>query len=352
MMRFGLIGYGLWGRHHARAIAQAPGATLAAIACRTPETAADACRDFPGVAVYLDHRELLARSDVDVVDVVVPNDLHATIGVAALEHGKDVLLEKPLAPTLAECDRLIATARRTGCVLSVGHELRLSSQWGGIKTLIDAGDLGDPRRALVSLFRFPYRPGSAGWRHQPSRIGSWIMEELVHHFDLLLWYFAGAGDPLSVVAAGQPAPPPGGVPAGTGPGGGWAMADNFSCLLRFPGDRHAVVAFTLAAFEYHLLVEIVGSEGAARGWWSGTLDRTREAAFELRVKRRGAAAPETLPVGPSGELVELEAQLRLAVTAFRERRALVPPEDARRAVAVCLAAEASLRQGREVAVSR
>lgn len=370
MMRFGLIGYGLWGRHHARAIAKAPGATLAAIACRTPESAAAARRDFPGVPVHLDHRELLDRPDVEVVDVVVPNDLHAAIGVAALEHGKDVLLEKPLAPTLAECDRLIVAARRTGRVLSVGHELRLSSQWGGLKTLIDAGDLGDPRRALVSLFRFPYRPGSGGWRHQPSRIGSWIMEELVHHFDLLLWYFAGAGDPIAVVAAGHPAPasalatPAGGVPgravpaaaasaapARAEPPGAWATADNFSCLLRFPGQRHAVVAFTLAAFEYHLLVEVVGAEGAARGWWSGTLDRTREAAFELRVKRRGAPAPETLPLGPSGELVELEAQLRLAVAAFSERRALVPPEDARRAVAVCLAAEASLREGREVAVS-
>lgn len=339
MMRFGLIGYGLWGRHHARAIAQAPGAALAAIACRTPDTAAAARRDFPGVPVHLDHRELLARPDVDVVDVVVPNDLHAAIGVAALEHGKDVLLEKPLAPTLAECDLLMAAARRTGRVLSVGHELRLSSQWGGLKTLIDAGDLGDPRRALVSLFRFPYRPGSGGWRHQPSRVGSWIMEELVHHFDLLLWYFAAAGDPIAVVAAG------------TAPSRGWAMADNFSCLLRFPGHRHAVVAFTLAAFEYHLLVEVVGSEGAARGWWSGTLDRTREAAFELRVKRRGASAPETLPLGPSGELVELEAQLRLAVAAFRERRPLVPAEDARRAVAVCLAAETSLREGHEVRVS-
>ena len=336
MMRFGLIGYGLWGRHHARAIAQAPGATLVAIACRSEATAATARQDFPDAEVYLGYRELLSRADVDVVDVVVPNDLHAEVGVAALERGKDVLLEKPLAPTLAECDRLIEVARRSGRVLSVGHELRLSSQWGGIKALIDAGDLGDPQSAVMNLFRFPYRPGSEAWRHDARRIGSWTTEELVHHFDLLLWYFAACGDPVSVVAAGQTR------------GGDAALAENFAAVLRFPGGRHAVVTQTLAGFEYHLVVEVVGTAGSARSWWSGSLDRSRRAAFELKVRRRGAPAPETIPLSASGELFELEEQLRRAVVAFGERRALVSAEEARKAVAVCLAAEQSLREGREL----
>jgi len=82
MMRFGLIGYGLFGRHHARAIAQAPGATLAAIACRSAETAEAAQKDYPEVVVERDYRALLSRRDVDAVDIVVPNDLHEEIGVA------------------------------------------------------------------------------------------------------------------------------------------------------------------------------------------------------------------------------------------------------------------------------
>jgi myo-inositol 2-dehydrogenase/D-chiro-inositol 1-dehydrogenase len=335
-LRFGLIGYGLWGRHHARAIVQAPGATLAAIACRTAETAAAAARDFPDVPVHRDYRELLARRDVDAVDVVVPNALHAEVGVAALEAGKDVLLEKPLAPTLEDCDRLIAFARRMGRVLTVGHELRLSHQWGAIKTLIDAGDLGELSSAVVSLFRFPYRPGSGGWRYEASQVGSWIMEELVHHFDLLLWYFARHGEPIAVSAVGH------------GRRGDPAMSDGVACTLRFPGGRYAVVALSLTGFEYHLTAEVVGTEGAVRGWWSGGLDRTREAAFELKVKRRGALAPETIPLAASGELFELEEQLRQVVSAFRERRALVPAEEARKAVAVCRAVEQSVREGREI----
>jgi myo-inositol 2-dehydrogenase/D-chiro-inositol 1-dehydrogenase len=338
-MRFGLIGYGLWGRHHARAIVQAPGATLAAIACRTEATAAAAADDFPGVPVHRDYRELLARADVDAVDVVVPNALHAEMGVAALEAGKDVLLEKPLAPTLEGCDRLIAAARRTGRVLTVGHELRLSHQWGAIKRLVDAGDVGDICSATMTLFRFPYRPGSGGWRYEAGQVGSWLMEELVHHFDLLLWYFARHGGPVTVRAVGH------------GRRGDAALSDGVACTLRFSGGRYAVVTLSLTGFEYHLTAEVIGTDGAIRGWWSGGLDRTREATFELKVKRGTSAAPESLPLTVSGELFELEEQLRQVVPALHERRALVSAEEARRAVAVCLAAEQSIREGRDIVIA-
>ena len=338
MMRFGLIGYGLFGRHHARAIAQAPGATLAAIACRTPETAEAARKDWPDAVIELDYRVLLARRDIDAVDIVVPNDLHEEIGVAALEAGKDVLLEKPLALTVAACDRLIETARRTGRVLSIGHELRLSEQWGVIKRLIDAGDLGDLRCVTFNLFRFPYRPGSGAWRHDPRRIGSWIMEELVHHFDLALWYFARWGDPVAVSAVG--------FSRGDDP----ALTEVLTATLQFRGGRYAAVTLTLTGFEYHLACDVIGAEGALRAWWSGGMDRTREADFGLTVQRRGASVPVAVPLARSGELFELEEQLRLCVGAFTERRALVSAEEARKAVAVCLAVEEALSEGREVVI--
>ena len=338
-LRFGLVGYGLWGRHHARAIANAPGATLGAIACRTPETAEAARRDWPDATVELDYRALLARGDIDAVDIVVPNDLHEEIGVAALEAGKDVLLEKPLAPTLAACDRLVATSRRTGRVLSVGHELRLSEQWGAIKRIIDADDLGDLRCVLFNLFRFPYRPGSGGWRHDPRRIGSWIMEELVHHFDLVLWYFARWGDPVAVSAVGFTR------------GGDPALAEVLTATLRFAGGRYAVVTLTLTGFEYHVACEVIGADGALRAWWSGGMDRTREADFGLTVRRRGTNAPDAVPLTVSGELSELEEQLRRTVGAFRERRALVSAEEAKKTVAVCLAVEQALSEGSEVTAS-
>jgi myo-inositol 2-dehydrogenase/D-chiro-inositol 1-dehydrogenase len=338
VVRFGLIGYGLWGRHHAAAITAAPGATLAAIACASETTAAIATQDFPGVPVDVGYPALLARRDIDAVAVVVPNHLHAEIGAAALEAGKDVLLEKPMATTLEGCDRLLAAARRSGRVLTIGHELRLSTQYGRVKTLIEAGEIGAPTHVAFSLFRFPFRPGSQGWRYDPVRVGSWILEEPVHFFDLVMWYFQGIGDPLSVLAVGSP---------GAGDAG---LPDAFTAILRFPGDAYALVTQTLAGFEYHQLLHVIGAEGSIRSWWSGALDRTLHPAFELRLDRRGKGGVETVPVGPSGELVELAEQAHQVVAAFTQRRPLVSGEEARKRIVVCLAAEDSLRQGREIAL--
>jgi myo-inositol 2-dehydrogenase / D-chiro-inositol 1-dehydrogenase len=336
VIRFGLVGYGAWGRHHAEAIANAPGARLAAIGCRTEATAEAARRDFPDVPVHLDYRQLLARPDVDAVDVVVPNDLHAEVGIAALERGADVLLEKPMARTAEECDALIAAASRSGGILSIGHELRLSAQWGRMKALIDEGEIGEPRYALFDLFRFPYRRGAAGWRYERARVGSWILEEPVHAFDFALWFFEGSGDPVSVLALGN------------GPSANEGMYDNVSAVLRFPGGGHAVISQTLAAFRYHQIVEVVGSEGAIRGWWSGALDRTLTPAFELTVKRRGHPEPETIPVPRSGEVFELREQLARTVSAFAARRPLVTGFEARKRVIACVEAERSIREGREI----
>lgn len=337
-LRFGLIGYGLWGRHHAAAIAAAPGALLAGIACASEATAAAAREDFPAVPVDIGYRELLARADIDAVAVVVPNHLHAEVGVAALEAGKDVLIEKPMATTLEDCDRLLAAARASGRILTVGHELRLSAQYGRVKKLIDAGDIGTPTYAAFSLFRFPFRAGSTGWRYDAARVGSWILEEPVHFFDFMMWYFEGIGDPLSVQAVGHV--------GARGPG----LSDSFTAILRFPGGAHAVITETLAGFEYHQLLHVVGTAGSIRSWWSGVLDRTAQPTFELRIDRRGESGAETVPVERSGELVELGEQARQVVTALAERRPLVAGEEARKRIAVCIAAEQSLREGREIAL--
>ena len=79
-MRLGVIGYGLWGKRHADAIAKLNSAELAAISCRSENTAATARQDYPNVSVYLDYQDLLARNDIDAVTVVLPNYLHAEAG--------------------------------------------------------------------------------------------------------------------------------------------------------------------------------------------------------------------------------------------------------------------------------
>ncbi len=335
-IRFGLIGYGLWGKHHANSIVKAPGAELAAIACDDDASEAAARDEFPDVPVYRGYRALLDGADIDAVDVVVPNHVHCEVGVACLEAGKDVLLEKPMALSAGECDRLIEAAKRNGCVLTIGHEFRLSTQWGRLKTLIAGGDIGEPLYALVSLFRHPYRPGSGGWRFAREKVGSWTLEEPVHFFDSLMWYFEDWGDPVSVLATGS------------SKGRGHGMYDNFTALVRWPGQLYAVVTQSLAGFEHHHVMEVVGTEGSIRTWWSGTMDRTRHPSFELKVLRRGEENSETLDLPPSGELFELEEEVRKVVAAFTERRPIVSGEEARKRIIMCLEAERSLKEGREI----
>jgi myo-inositol 2-dehydrogenase/D-chiro-inositol 1-dehydrogenase len=343
-LRFGLIGYGLWGRHHAEAIVKAPGAELAAIACVTDKTAAAARERFPHVPVYRDMQALLGDASIEAVDIVVPNHLHEEIGIAALEAGKHVLLEKPMALTVAACDRLIAAAAACGKVLTIGHEFRLSTQWGSIKSLIDEGAIGSPLYANVSLYRFPYRQGSGGWRYDRDRVGSWILEEPVHFFDSVMWYFEKLGDPASLLAFGNARPDDDKAAAQPG------MAHNFSTVLRWAGGEYAIITQTLAGFEHHHVMEIVGSEGSIRTWWSGAEDRTREPSFELKVQRAGAQRADTLRLGASGELFELDEELRLAVEAFRNNKPLVSGQEARKRILCCLAAERALAENREIAL--
>jgi myo-inositol 2-dehydrogenase/D-chiro-inositol 1-dehydrogenase len=126
------------------------------------------------------------------------------------------------------------------------------------------------------------------------------------------------------------------------------MSDNVSAVLRYRGPLYAVLTQTVAGFAYHLTIEIVGTEGAIRSWWSGANGRTREPVCGLALRRHGQDEAEPIPIAPSGELFELEEQLRQVVTAFAERRPLVSAEEARERVIVCLATERSLREGRAV----
>lgn len=344
-MRIGLIGFGAWGRQHALAISSLAGLELAAIGCGSADSAAAAAAAYPRAQVTRDWREVLASPDIETIDIALPNHMHAEVAIAALQAGKDVLLEKPMANTAQECDALLAAERASGRLVSIGHELRLSLQWGRIKSLIDEDAIGDPLSLNISLFRNFYRPGAAGWRYDPARVGSWLLEEAVHYVDLALWYFERYGDPVSVRAVGNQR-------AGRGEG----MTDNVSVMLRFAGGAYVTLNHSVAGFEQHLVLELTGMEGAIRAHWSGTMDRDHQAAFDLRVQQRGFAFErgvhecDRITIARSGEVHELTELIRMTAEAFRARRALVPALDARKRVLVCLEAERSLREEREIAL--
>jgi myo-inositol 2-dehydrogenase/D-chiro-inositol 1-dehydrogenase len=336
-VKFGLIGYGAWGGHHARAIEQNPRAQLRAVAARSNATLERACNEVPSATLYTDYQKMLAREDLDAVVVVLPTDLHYEASRAVLESGRHLLLEKPMALTLEHCDALTALAAETGKLLAIGHEFRLSSLWGKVKQIIDSGAIGDPLYALIELWRRPYRQGSNGWRYDINRVGNWILEEPIHFFDLARWYFQTIGDPISVFAqasASRLDHP--------------ELQDNFSAMLRFPGGAYALISQTLSGWEHHQVVKITGREGALWATWSGAMDRTFEPKFSLK-HRRGDAVDEVPLSKITGEVYELRDQVEMMVRAILDNAALsATGADGRWSVAMCLKAQESVDRGAEV----
>lgn len=339
-IRFGLVGFGAWGRHHAASIAKTEGAQLVAIAEPSEEGRAAARQAHPGASVVADFRELVGRGDLDVVDVVVPNRLHHEVAAAVLASGKHLLLEKPMCLSIAECDDLLRLAKENDRLIAINHEFRLSSLWGRVRQLVDEGLVGEPQYVLVELSRNPYRLGSDGWRFDIRRVGNWILEEPIHFFDLARWYLGSVGVPESVYAAAnsrQPDHP--------------ELQDNCSAIVKFTGGAYAVVSQTLAAFEHHQTVKLTGTKGAIWASWSGAMDRTEHPTFFLKAFD-GEKLVELPIARAAGELFELEEQMATLVAALRGGR---PPacsgEDGKWSVAMCLATQQSVETGRPVAMS-
>ena len=336
MVRYGIIGCGAWGRHYAAAIKKNPRLELVAIADVAEKTVEALRQDFPGVTVSTDYRDVVSAT-VDVIAVVSPNDLHHEHGMAVLNGGKHLLIEKPFGLSTGECDEMIRLAKEKNLHLAVGHQFRLSSLWGLIKTMIDDGFIGEPRYALVELSRNPYRLGADGWRYDLKRVGDWIAEEPIHFLDLAVWYFEKYAKPVSIHAS-----------ANSTDASRPELQDNVGATLEFSNGGFAVVAQTLSMFEHHQLVKIAGTKGALWATWSGTMDRTLHPSFTL--KAFDGKEVKDIPIEKiTGELFELEDQLNLMADIIAGKAPVhCSGEDGCRAVALSAATLESAKRKQPV----
>jgi predicted dehydrogenase len=141
-VRVGLIGAGFIGAVHARALSALPDSKLVAVA-DLDEARARALAEPLGAAAYGDYREMCAREDLDAVIVATSDSAHRDPCVAAARAGAHLLVEKPLATTLQDCDSIAAEAEKQGVNVLVGHTLRWEPRYALAKEAIGRGDLGE-----------------------------------------------------------------------------------------------------------------------------------------------------------------------------------------------------------------
>ena len=149
-LRVAVIGVGHLGRHHARLLSAIPGVELSAVV-DTNRARAEEIATASGTRAHTDYRDVIGR--VDAVTLAVPTELHGEVALPFLEAGVAVLVEKPMARSVAEADELIAAAARTGALLAVGHTERFNPAVLAARTR-----LADPRFIEVHrLGTFPER---------------------------------------------------------------------------------------------------------------------------------------------------------------------------------------------------
>ena len=190
-VRVGLVGSGFVTAIHAEALRRVAGAQVVAVASPTPGRAARFAADR-GIPHHLDdYRALYDRKDVDLVVLGLPNDLHCAATVLAAEAGKHVVVEKPMALNLAECDRMIAACDRAGVILGYAEELCFTPKYVRLKQLVDEGAFG--RVHLVKQSEKHDGP-HAPWFYDTRRSGGGVTFDMgCHAVEFFRWLLGGSG---------------------------------------------------------------------------------------------------------------------------------------------------------------
>ena len=137
--------------------------------------------------IYTDYKELLNDSSIDIVHVCTPNDSHAEISIAALEAGKHVMSEKPMAKTAHDAERMLEAARRTGKKLTVGYNNRFRPDSQHLKTVCASGELGEIYYAKAHAVRRRAVPTWGVFLDEEKQGGGPLIDIGTHALDLTLW---------------------------------------------------------------------------------------------------------------------------------------------------------------------
>ncbi len=329
-MKIGILGSGFMGETHARAFAKLPDVQIVSVSSRHLDKAEKLAKQI-GARALVDDYAILNDPAIDAVSITLPTHLHREYAIAALEAGKDVLLEKPFGMTVADCDAVIAAHRKSGRKLMIAHVVRFWPEYVSLVELVQSGKLGRPLTAVAT--RLSVVPGWANWFTDPALSGGAILDLSIHDYDALNWLL---GKPKTVYARGHEAAP-----------GLWNQVIS---IVDYGSVHGSVEGSEMMPKDYPFTAMLkVICEG-------GVVEFTFRAGG-VSIEMGGGT---TLTVNEPGKAYKLEAkqgdaygeQIAYFADCVRADRAIErgTPEQARLAVQTCAAARKSLETGAVVAV--
>jgi predicted dehydrogenase len=287
MLKIGIIGTGLIAKEHAQAISMVSGsALLVAAADVDPERLQDFCASFHVPRRYQDAADLIADPDVALVAITTPPSVHEAMAVAALDAGKYVFCEKPLANSLASAVRIAEAEARHPGRLAVSHQLRYDASFRRLIWLCRNNWIGEIQSALIE--RHSYVPHAMN-QGKKSWWGSWkvagggvLITQLIHELDLLLLVM---GRPLSISAAMDTCYT------------GIESEDYVEATIRFAGEANARCVASVNSGRLAGGFTIQGSSGTVGLPWNFTTkDPSR---MSKAIEELDKALPDTRPQSSS-----------------------------------------------------
>lgn len=189
-LKIAIIGCGgIANGKHMPSLSRQADAEMVAFCDIVEERAEEAAKTFgaEGATVYTDYQELMKAGGFDIVHVCTPNDSHSVITVAALEAGKHVMCEKPMAKTTAQAQEMIDAAKRTGMKLSVAYQNRFRSDSEYLKAVCENGELGEIYYAKAIAVRRRAVPTWGVFLDEEKQGGGPLIDIGTHALDLTLW---------------------------------------------------------------------------------------------------------------------------------------------------------------------
>ncbi|HET7169429.1 MAG TPA: Gfo/Idh/MocA family oxidoreductase [Candidatus Limnocylindrales bacterium] len=335
-IRIGLVGAGAISTQHLEAIAALDGLELAGVVSSSEERAR-AVGEAHGVPWSTRLEDLLDRPDVDAVTIATPSGLHPSQALAALRSGKHVIVEKPIALSVADAQAVVTTGRKRGLVVATISQRRFESAVRTLKAAVDANALG--RRSLIIAEGLYHRPqayyDSAPWRGTRELDGGVLMNQAIHMVDLVRWIGGSVRSVAAHVAT---------------LGHTMEAEDTAAVSLRFAdGALGTIVATTCASPEFPAELRVYGDRGHVR--------LVGDDAVEWDVPGMAVPTPDVIDVRPETSGTQTwgtnaQGYLRQYgdfVDAVRTGRPpLVTGDDGRDAVEIITAAYAADRTGRAV----